>query len=189
MSQSPPPRFPIRKFTVAEVETMVEAGILEADERVELIEGELVPMSPKGRRHEEMKIALLRRWYGLRLDAFEIVPETTFRLSIHTYIEPDFVIYPHALGLKDLSSSNVLLAVEIADSSLRYDQGRKAALYASFGIGELWVIDAVAMTTRAFRSPSPDGYLDIDDHAAAERVVPRFAPGEFALTLDDLDSH
>ncbi len=77
--------------------------------------------------------------------------------------------------------------VEVADSSLRYDQGRKTSLYAGFGVRELWVIDAVGMTTRVYRSPTPDGYLDIADHSRTERVVPRFAPAEFALALDDLE--
>ena len=54
---------PRRRFTVAEVEAMVAAGVMEEDERVELIGGELVPMSPKGNEHEVVKIALLRRWY------------------------------------------------------------------------------------------------------------------------------
>ena len=54
---------PRRRFTVAEVEAMVAAGVMEEDERVELIGGELVPMSPKGNQHEVLKTALLRRWY------------------------------------------------------------------------------------------------------------------------------
>ncbi len=178
---------PRRKFTVAEIDAMVEAGILEEDERLELIEGELVAMSAKGSRHEAVKIALNERWGRVRPESCTIAPETTFRLAVDTYLEPDFVIYPRAIRVKDLSRSNVLLVVEVSDSSLRYDLGRKAALYAGFGIRELWVIDAVAMTTRAFRSPTPDGYRDIADHSASEPLVPRFAPGEFALALDDLD--
>jgi Uma2 family endonuclease len=73
------------------------------------------------------------------------------------------VIYPRASGIGGLSGSNVLLVVEIADSSLRYDTGRKAALYAGFGIREIWVIDAVRLTTRVFREPAVDGYRDAQD--------------------------
>src|SRR5438105_15580403 len=69
------------RFTVADVEAMVRAGILEEDERVELIEGELVPMSPKGSRHEVLKIALTRRWLKLCPDEVQIAQETTFWLS------------------------------------------------------------------------------------------------------------
>jgi Uma2 family endonuclease len=178
---------PRRRFTVEEVEAMVAAGVMEEDERVELIGGELVPMSPKGSRHEAIKIALVDRWIRGRPDNCWLAQETTFRLSEDTYLEPDIVIYPRASGVTGLSPSNVLLVVEIADSSLRYDIGRKAALYASFGIRELWVIDAVRLTARVFREPGPDGYRDTQDFGPAEQVTPLVAPRAFALRLDQLE--
>ncbi len=178
---------PRRRFTVAEVEAMVAAGVMEEDERVELIGGELVPMSPKGLAHEVVKTALLRRWYRVAPDHLDLTPETTFRLSEDTYLEPDVVVYPRTTGLEGLTGANVLLVVEIADSSLRYDMGRKAALYASFGIRELWVVDAVHLTARVFREPADDGYRDARDCGASERLVPLLAPEEFALRLDELD--
>jgi Uma2 family endonuclease len=177
---------PRRRFTVAEVEAMVAAGVMEEDERVELIGGELVPMLPKGIRHEVMKAALLRRWYRAVPDELDLVPETTFRLSEDTYLEPDVVIYPRTSGLRGLTGANVFLVVEIADSSLSYDIGRKAALYASFGIRELWVIDAVRLTTRVFREPGADGYRNASDFGPADRLVPLIAPEAFVLRLDEL---
>ena len=174
---------PRRRFTVAEVEAMVAAGVMEEDERVELIGGELVPMSPKGNQHEVVKAALLQRWYRATPEGFGLVPETTFRLSEDTYLEPDVVIYPRASGIRGLSADNVLLVVEIADSSLRYDIGRKAALYAGFGIRELWVIDAVRLTARVFREPAADGYHNMQDFAPADRLMPLIAPEPFALRL------
>jgi Uma2 family endonuclease len=81
----------------------------------------------------------------------------------------------------------VLLVVEVADSSRRFDRGRKAKLYASFGVRELWVIDAVHRTTRTFLAPSERGYRETRDYSASERIVPLFAPAEFALALDELD--
>jgi Uma2 family endonuclease len=65
--------------------------------------------------------------------------------------------------------------------------GRKAELYAGFGIRELWVIDAVKMTTRVFRAPSEDGYVEKRDFSASDRLVPLFAPPEFALALEELE--
>src|SRR5574340_689590 len=102
---------PRRRFTVAEVEAMVAAGVMEEDERVELIGGELVPMSPKGNHHEVMKVALLARWYRARPDEVLLTPETTFRLSEDTYLEPDVPVYSSSLQPKDLRGSNVLLIV------------------------------------------------------------------------------
>jgi Uma2 family endonuclease len=178
---------PRRRFTVAEVEAMVAAGVMEEDERVELIGGELVPMSPKGNQHEVVKTALLDRWIRHRPDECRLTPETTFRLSVDTYLEPDLVIYPHDSGLKGLTGPSALLVVEIADSSLRFDMGRKAALYASFGVRELWVIDAVKLTAHVFRAPSPSGYGDTRDFGAADRLVPLFASEAFALRLEELE--
>ena len=70
---------PRRRFTVAEVEAMVEAGIMDEDERVELIGGELVPMSPKGNQHEVVKTALLHRWYCRTPEGILLTPETYWR--------------------------------------------------------------------------------------------------------------
>ena len=174
------------RFTVADIEAMVVAGILDEDERVELIEGELVPMSPKGSCHEILKAALNRHWQRACPEGVQISPETTFRLSADTYLEPDFVVYPDEVGLTGIKGANVLLVVEVADTSLRYDRGRKARLYAQFGIRELWSVDAVKMTTRVFRDPSSDGYAAPRDFKAAETVKPLFAPEELALRLDRL---
>jgi len=97
------------------------------------------------------------------------------------------VIYPRETGIRGLGADNVLLVVEIADSSLRYDVGRKAALYAGFGIRELWVIDAVRLTARVFREPAPDGYRDARDFGPPDRLAPLVAPEAFALSLDELE--
>jgi Uma2 family endonuclease len=177
---------PRRRFTVAEVEAMVAARVMKEDERVELIGGELVPMSPKGNRHEVVKKALIRRWLRRIPDDIDLIPETTFRLSEDTYVEPDFVIYPLGTPLEQLTAGDVLLVVEIAASSLSYDMGPKAALYAAFGVRELWVVDAVKLTTRVFREPSETGYREARDFAASEVLSPLFAPSAFALRLDEL---
>jgi Uma2 family endonuclease len=178
---------PRRRFTIVEVEAMVEAGVMGGDERIELIGGELVPMSPKGNQHEVVKVALLRRWYRAAPEDCNLAPETTFRLADDTYLEPDVVIYSRAQGLKGLSGSTALLVVEIADSSLSYDMGRKAALYASFGVRELWVIDAVKLNARVFSAPSKTGYRQTRNFDAAGRLIPLVAPDAFALRLDELE--
>jgi Uma2 family endonuclease len=178
---------PRRRFTVAEVERMVAAGIIDEDERFELIGGELVPMSPKGSRHEGVKVALNFRWCRLCPENCRLAQETTFRLSEDTFLEPDFVVYPAATGLAGLSQSSTQLVVEVAASSRRFDMGRKAKLYARFGVRELWVIDAVRLTARTFRAPSESGYRETRDFAASERIVPLFAPEQFALALGELE--
>ncbi len=64
--------------------------------------------------------------------------------------------------------------------------GRKAKLYASFGVRELWVIDAAKLSARIFREPEAGGYRDTRDFASADQMVPLFAPEIFALRLDEL---
>jgi Uma2 family endonuclease len=158
---------PRRRFTVAELEQMVAAGILDEDERIELIGGEVVPMSPKGNQHEILKTALNLFWAGRLPGDLQFTTETTFRLSADTYLEPDFAFYPKAAGLRGLTAATGLLVVEIADTSLGYDLGRKAALYANFGIVELWVIDAVKLDTHIHREPTPAGYRSISAFSAS----------------------
>ena len=106
---------PRRCFTVAELEKMTAAGILTQDERLELIGGEIVPMSPKGNRHEILKAALLEHWYRAKPAELMLIPETTLRLSEDTYLEPDVVLYRRADGLANLSAKTALLVVEIAE--------------------------------------------------------------------------
>src|SRR5947209_2984781 len=107
-------------------------------ERIDLIGGEIVPMSPKGNHHEILKSALNIYWVPRLPADLLFITETTFRMNEDTYFEPDFVFYPKQGGWKGLGASTARLVVEIADTSLAYDMGRKAGLYASFGITELW---------------------------------------------------
>ena len=179
---------PRRRFSVDEVMEMVRAGILQEHERVELIGGELVPMSPKGSFHERMKTALNIHW-ALRLPADLLFStETTFRLSPDTYLEPDFVFYPKAGGWNGLRPETALLAVELADSSLRFDLGRKVKIYARFGIAELWVVNAATRETRLHREPRPDGYGSRQDFVGADPLVPS-CHSALAVTLSELDLH
>lgn len=177
---------PRRRFTVAELERMVAAGILAEDERIELIGGEVVPMTPKGNHHERIKVALNLYWARRLPDDLLFATETTFRLTEDTYLEPDFVFFPKAAGIPGLKAENARLVVEIADSSLGYDLGRKAGLYAGFAIAELWVIDAVRLRTWVHRGPAVSGYRSIAQHAAEECLVPQ-AAAALAVTLAELE--
>ena len=177
---------PRRPFTVAEIERMVAAGILAEDERIELVGGEIVPMSPKGNHHEILKAALNLYWVPRLPSAMGLITETTFHLSDDSYLEPDFVFYPKASGIRGLSPETARLVVEIADTSLGYDLGLKASVYARFGIAELWVMNAVTLSTRIHRDPSPTGYRTIADLPSTSSLEP-LAGAELAVTLSDLD--
>jgi Uma2 family endonuclease len=173
-----------RVFTVAEIEAMVAAGIIAEDERFELIGGEAVPMSPKGLRHERLKTWLMMQLARKLPATIAFTPETTFRLSPDTFLEPDFVLYDAATGLEGLNGATCLLAIEIADTSLDYDRGRKALIYAAFGIGELWVIDAVTRITTIHREPTPTGYRQVVDVRPEDALTALAVPG-LGLRLSD----
>ncbi|MFZ1107729.1 MAG: Uma2 family endonuclease [Rhodomicrobium sp.] len=172
-------------LTVDDVYKMVEAGILHEDDRVELVEGELVPMSPKGNRHEVLKARLNIFFARQAPKGVTFVPETTFRLSERTYLEPDFVFFEDELPLAELNGANALLVVEVADSSLSYDRGRKARLYASYGVRELWVIDAVKLVTFIYRNPEGGFIEPAAEKSAQERLEAQLIPS-LGVTLSGL---
>lgn len=174
-----------RRWSFAEIEAMVEAGILLGDDRFELIGGEVVPMSPKGNRHELVKGALNRHWTKKLRDGVCLIPETTLRINSDTFHEPDFVFYLESDGLANLAPETVQFAVEVADSSLNYDLHRKVQLYAVYGIREVWVIDANKLVTHVHRRPNTEGYREVLQIAADEEIAPLFAP-ELAVKMAEL---
>ena len=150
-----------RPWTVAEIEAMVRAGIIAENERFELIGGGGVAMSPKGARHEMVKIDLNAHLQRIKPDNLRIAPETTLRLDENSFVEPDFCVFPKTISPGDMRGYDVLLAIEVADTSLRYDLGRKISTYAAYGIPEVWVINASTLVTRVHRALGVAGYRDI----------------------------
>lgn len=166
-----------RRWSVAEIEALTKAGVLDEGERFELIGGEIVPMATKSLPHEILR-ASLNLWFVLNSpEPICVAGSTTFRLSDDTFVEPDFVFFRKADGLAALAPKTALLAVEVADSSLRWDLGRKALIYAQFGIAELWVIDVASETTHVHTGPGLEGYGSIRQVTAAETVACAVIPG------------
>lgn len=176
---------PRRRWTVAEIEAMVQAGVIDEDERFELIGGDVVPMSPKGSKHESYKASLLKFWVQRQLNTYNIIQETTFRLDESSFLEPDFVFYDLKVKVPQLAPSNTLLAVEVSDSSLSYDTGRKAKLYARFGVPSLWVVNVNTLDIHVFERPGADGYASIRNVRPDAALAPDFAP-ELLLRLAEL---
>lgn len=164
---------------------MVRVGIIDEDERFELIGGEVVPMSPKGGRHEWIKGELNRFIQRAAPEHIAVIPETTLRLDARTFVEPDFCVFRRDLDLKALDGPAVLLAIEVADSSLNYDKGRKIGIYAAYGVREVWVVDAISATIWVHRRLGANGYAEIAELPSSELVTPILAP-ELAVRLSDL---
>ena len=130
---------------------MMHAGIIKQQDRFELIGGEIVPMSPKGVPHETVKMELNRFWTKKLPPEISILTETTLYINEHEFLEPDFIFWPRSIAVKDIKPKDIMLLVEASDSSLNYDLGRKAEIYASIGIREYWVVNATKLTVRVHR--------------------------------------
>lgn len=148
---------PRRAFTVREVERMQQRGIIHPDEKFELVEGEVVPMQAKSPVHELIKNALVRDIVRALPHDLWLCVESTLFLSETTALDPDISIIPATLRAERLKGNDALLVIEVAASSLSYDRGLKASLYARFGVPEYWVIDAARRTTLIHRKPLSDG--------------------------------
>src|ERR1700722_675530 len=146
------------RWTVDEIERMAAEGYFQENDRFELLGGEIVPMSPKGRRHEIIRGELtLRLARSTPKDIF-VVSEPQFNLADDTYLNPDILVHPASLKTPDVRGADALLVIEVADPSLRYDLNTKAPIYATHGVREYWVINAGTLSTMVHKEPSDQAY-------------------------------
>ena len=143
---------------------MAEVGILGEDDRVELIRGEIVEMSPIGRRHMAFA-GNLNQFLAARLAGRAIVwMQNPIVLSEDTEPQPDIAVLrrrPVPYKEREAWAEDALLIIEVADSSLAYDRSTKLRFYADAGIPEYWVVDCAAEAVEVHRGPGPDGYRDV----------------------------
>lgn len=169
-----------RPLTVDEYHRMGEAGILSESDRVELVEGELVAMSPVGSPHAGTVNALTRFLVGAVGDRGVVSVQNPVRLNDRTEPEPDFaVLRPCADDYRSATPGpeDVLLLVEVADTSLGYDRAVKAPLYASHGIPELWIVDLAAQEVEVHRSPEGGRYAALVRVGPGGALEPALLPG------------
>ena len=160
---------------------MVKAGIFAEDERFELIGGEVVPMSPKGRRHEIVRTELAFRMTKLAPAGVKVAAEAQFNLTDDTYVITDVLAYPATIKVPDVKGPSALLVVEIADSSLAYDLDTKAPLYAAHGVRHAWLIDPIRTTLEVYALGARRRWGSPAIHRGAARV---HAPPFEAIELD-----
>jgi Uma2 family endonuclease len=160
-----------RLFTRAEYHRMGEVGILKPTDRVELIRGEIVKMSPIGRHHVAF-VNNLTQLLVTRLAGRAIVSvQNPVVLSDDTEPEPDIAILrPRSYKHAEPAVADVLLLIEVAETSLRYDRVTKRPLYAEAGVPEYWVVDCSAETVEVHRAPTGSGYRDLTVVAGAGSV-------------------
>jgi Uma2 family endonuclease len=166
-----------RRFTADEYERMVELGIFRENERLELIDGEIVEMTPIGHRHSACVSQLNERLvFGVRDRALVWVHGPT-RLGVGSVPEPDLALLRRASYRSGSPRpDDILLVIEVAESSLPYDRTTKLRLYARAGVREYWVVSVAGEWIEVYRSPEGDGYRDRRRVGVGERI----APADFA---------
>jgi Uma2 family endonuclease len=166
-------------FSTDEFHRMVGAGILSEDDRVELIEGEIVRMSPIGSRHAacvDRLTALFTRRLGTRAIVRVQSPVVLGRRSEP---QPDLTLLKPRRDFyadKHPDASDVLLMIEVIESSGEYDRDTKVPLYARAGIPEVWLIDLPAAAIEICRQPTLRSYRDRTRVAGSQRVSPAAFP-------------
>lgn len=163
-----------RLFTVDDIYRMLEAGILAEGERVELIEGELLTLAPHDAAHSnaiEGGTLVLVRLYGA---AFKVRVQLPLELDDRSEPEPDFAVVAPDAPRGKRHPRTALLVMEVANTSLKFDRGRKALLYARSAIEYYWVLDVAARRLEVFTKPGADGYACSTVLAESDEVE---APG------------
>jgi Uma2 family endonuclease len=184
------PRVARRPITVGEFLRMGEVGILKPHDRVELIEGELIAMAPIGANHAGTVIALNDALTEAARGRALVSPQNPVQLDDRSLPQPDCaVLAPRADRYRTAHPRphEVLLLVEVADSSLDYDRDVKRQLYARHGICELWIVNLVNGDVEVCRSPGPDGYASITAAGRTEVLEPERLPGARIRVADILD--
>jgi len=176
---------PTIKFTIEQYDLMIDAGVFATPEaagappgqppRVELMHGEVVMMSPIGPRHEDL-VDRLTAW------SFACVPPGVIRIRVQQSLgipghdsvpQPDIAwVQPRGYATERPRATDAILIIEVAESSVRYDLGEKATLYASGGVPEYWVVDAAEQRIHVLRSPATRGYAEHRVVGRGESITP-----------------
>lgn len=171
---------PRLSWSLAEFERLSElgffGGIEGPRERVELVDGEILPMHAKGGRHEWVRSEIQKELL-LRLGRdFSVYSEPGWRPSGDLYLEPELIVCRAGLKPSEVPPADVLLLIEVADSSLAYDTGLKARIYARLGIGEYWVVNARTLETLVHLHPQGEAFSDAKLVAADVVLAPTRLP-------------
>ena len=175
-----------RRFTVEEYNRMAEVGILKPTDRVELIRGEIVEMSPPGPRHIAF-VNNLNKLLVLRLAERAIVSiQNPIIVGGDSEPQPDLAVLRQKSYREWVPvTGDVLLLVEVAETSLRYDRTTKLRLYAEVGVPEYWVVDAAAERIEVHRTPTAVCYRDVQVFEGVAALSPQAFP-DVTLSLADV---
>ena len=165
------------RLTGADVMAMTRAGVLSEGRGHELIEGVLVRMASQLNPHVEMVSRFLKFFFRNLPDEYRVASGPSLFLSEYTMLEPDVCIYPAGMESTDVRGPDILLAVEVSDTTRRYDLGKKARLYAAHGVRDYWVADLKTQTLHRHSQPEEEGYGRVDTDGFDAAVPLPFGEG------------
>jgi Uma2 family endonuclease len=163
------------KLSVEDYHRMGEAGILGPDSRVELIEGEIIDMAPIGSLHASVVVFLTKFFIRSLGEAGVVSAQNPIRLLPASEPQPDLTLLkPRADGYRKShpTAADVLLLVEVSDTTVDYDRRVKVPLYAQYGIQEMWLIDLKAESLEVYTAPVGKGYGSVRRFSKRESVTP-----------------
>ena len=166
------------KLSVQDFQRLGEAGILSEDSRVELIEGELIDMAPIGALHM-LVVNRLNRLLVLAVGELGVVSvQNPVRLPLYSEPQPDFAILKHRADETTVPGpEDVLLIIEVADTTLDFDRTTKLNLYAKSGISESWIVNLQSKCLEVYREPAADdGYSKRFEFHRPDSVAPLAVP-------------
>lgn len=184
-------------FSVEEYELLADAGILHEDDRLELIEGRIIDMSPIGSTHASCVKRLLNTFVNLFQDRTIVSVQDPVRLDAHSEPQPDLMLLQPRddfYAERHPGPEDVLLLLEVADTSLNYDRQVKIPLYARHAIQEVWLLNLRDQTVGVYRAPTPDGYEQVLVLRGQQELGPQAFPEEtlrvaHILGIDSPDVH
>jgi len=179
------------RFSVDDFAKMLNAGILRAKDRVELIDGEVRRMSPIGTRHYAMVNFLNHKLVPMVGNAGIVSIQNPIQLDDYTEPQPDLVVMrsrPNYYADSKILPSDILLVIEVADSSLRYDRYEKLPRYASAGIPEVWIVDIEddGYLIEQYSAPYAGNYSLKKDHGVGETIVSMSMPDTIRLVIEKI---
>ncbi|MGH9201774.1 MAG: Uma2 family endonuclease [Vicinamibacterales bacterium] len=177
-----------RRFTADDYQRIGQAGILSEDDRVELIDGEILSMSPIGTRHCASVDRATRAMVTRAGDKAIVRVQGAVRLDFYNEPEPDLVLLrPRADFYASFhpGPADILLIVEVADSSIDYDRKVKGQIYARMGVAEYWLADLNEHVLSCYSVPGRDAYADLRQYQRGQSVAPLLLP-ECVIAVDDL---
>lgn len=167
----------IRPLLRVEYDRLIDLGVFD-DEKIELLRGMLVTMSPQGDRHVWMVVFLNKRLVNQVGDAYDVCPAGPLCATPDSEPEPDFSIIPHDPARRK-KPTTALLVIEVANSSLRKDRKIKKAIYAEAGVPEYWIIDVSRddeLTVEVYTDPEGSTYKHVQKLRDGDTLRARHVP-------------